>query len=87
MKTLKYFGEDAKIKCEDFFMTWSTFLNTFNEIKFELKIKKNRLAESRKKQKDFEALSQSIKLRPRSIQADTQWRRNPSFPKEGFLIF
>jgi hypothetical protein len=68
-KTLKYFGEDQeKTKFEDFFTIWSTFLIAFNETRFELKVKKDRLAESLKRQKDLESLNSALKLRPKSIQ-------------------
>lgn len=68
-KTLRYFGEDqSRIKFEDFFSMWSTFLISFNETKFDLKVRKRRSEEEfQRKQKE----ELNVKIRPKSIQIPT----------------
>jgi hypothetical protein len=46
---MKYFGEDeSKHKLEEFFSIWNIFLQSFNEIKTEIKIKKQRELDDKK---------------------------------------
>lgn len=46
---MKYFGEDTtRTKFEEFFTIWHTFLQTFNEVKNELKAKKQREIDEKK---------------------------------------
>jgi hypothetical protein len=63
LKTIKYFGEDEnKIKFEDFFTMWHLFLQSYSEIKTELKMRKQRELEEEKKIKDLETIPKA-KLR------------------------
>jgi hypothetical protein len=46
---LKYFGEEeGKSKLEEFFLIWHGFLQSFNDIKTELKLKKQRELDEKK---------------------------------------
>lgn len=61
---MKYFGEDnKKLKFEDFFQTWSTFLTSFNEIKSDNQKRTQALS----KRKTFDALNTSINIRSSTI--------------------
>ena len=56
LKTIKYFGENEhRIKFEDFFQLWSTFLTTFNEVKQEIVQRRRRSL----------SLDDQVKLRPK----------------------
>lgn len=65
-KTLKYFGEDEKrTKFEEFFATWSTFLQSFGDIRLDLQSRKAQLKEKTRKQKEAEEFK-NVRLRSRS---------------------
>ena len=63
---MKYFGEDEKrIKFEDFFAAWSTFLQSFGDIRLDLQSRKAQLEEKTRKQKEAEEFK-NVRLRSRS---------------------
>lgn len=56
LMTLKYFAEDPKTtKFEEFFTMWNTFIQSFGDVKSELKQKKQQKIEERKA-KEIESL-------------------------------
>lgn len=62
MLTLKYFAEDPKTtKFEEFFTMWNTFIQSFSDIKTEIKQKKQREIEDRKA-KETETLNKAKAL-------------------------
>ena len=65
---LKYFGEEeGKSKLEEFFATWQGFLQSFNEVKTEIKVKKQRELDEKKHKEDGIMTSKLIQSRKQTI--------------------
>lgn len=82
-QVLAYFAEDSsKIKFEEFFTMWSTFLHTFNEVKVELKNKKHHYSsqalQEERKSSSSSTIEINTRMRPKSHPASPNSPLNPN---------